>query len=88
MKVRLQTRYASPYFTGRPGDELDVSDEEARDLIAGNYAVEVKEQEEKAVAPVAVIETAAVVPPELAASRAGRQGSRGRSTAPATPKAE
>lgn len=41
MKVKLRTIYASPKRTAYPGDEIEVSAEEAKELIDGRYAVPV-----------------------------------------------
>lgn len=45
MKVRMNTIIAGPGISGRPGSEIEVSDEQGKELIAGNYAVAVEEGE-------------------------------------------
>lgn len=58
MRVKMITRFAGENGTANPGDEIDVSDKQADDLIAGGYAVPVKQVK---------IETAVIKEPENAA---------------------
>lgn len=41
MRIKLRTPYASPTRSANPGDEIEVSEEEGRELIDGKYAVRV-----------------------------------------------
>lgn len=65
MKVTMRTLSAGPTGTLRPGQTYDLPDEEAKQLIAGNYAVPASRgtaagQAEKAVATERTETTAAV----------------------------
>lgn len=66
-RVRLNTLYASPLVVIQPGSIVDLSDEEAAELIAGHYASPVDYDQPEDGAP----ETAeAPAAPENAASPA------------------
>ena len=39
MLIRMITLYAGPFGIFHPGEECNFSDEEARELLAGRYAV-------------------------------------------------
>lgn len=45
MRVKLRTTYASQERTAYPGDELDLPESEARELIEGRFAVPVHQME-------------------------------------------
>lgn len=63
MRIKMLTIQAGPNGTREAGQVVDVPDEEARQLIAGGYAVEFKRQE-----PV----ERAVRAPSSSSSRRGR----------------
>jgi hypothetical protein len=58
MRVKMITRFAGENGTANPGDEIEVADKQADDLIAGGFATPVKQ---------IVIETAVIKEPENAA---------------------
>jgi len=58
MLVKMITRFAGENGTANPGDEIEVADKQADDLIAGGFAVPVKQVN---------IETAVIKEPENAA---------------------
>jgi hypothetical protein len=79
MKIRMQTLSASPAGVRQAGQIVDVPEAEAKELIAGHYAVEVQPVREAAAAaptPAATEETASVAAPETAARRVGRTAPR------------
>lgn len=59
MLVKMITTMAGANGAANPGDEINVSDKQANDLIAGGFAVPVKQ---------IVIETAVIQEPENAAT--------------------
>jgi hypothetical protein len=59
MRVKMITRFAGENGAANPGDEIEVADKQADDLIAGGFAVPVKQ--------IVVIETAVIKEPENAA---------------------
>lgn len=77
MRVKMRSIMATPKQTAVPGDVIEVSAEQGRDLVAGGYAVPVKEpvtapsladvakkDEEEAKKAAAETERAALEPPE------------------------
>lgn len=58
MRVKMITRFAGENGTANPGDEIEVADKQADDLIAGGFATPVNK---------IVIETAVIKEPENAA---------------------
>ena len=64
MLVKMITRFAGENGTANPGEEIEVSDKQAGDLIAGGFAVPIKS---------AAIETAVIKNPENAAVATGKE---------------
>lgn len=58
MRVKMISRFAGENGTANPGDEIEVTDQQGNDLIAGGFATIVKQIE---------IETAVIREPENAA---------------------
>ncbi|HSH28681.1 MAG TPA: hypothetical protein VK971_02145 [Thiohalobacter sp.] len=69
MKVELKTILAGPDGGGQPGQEVDLEDARARELIKAGYAVEVKANEAEQAPPAEdkpEVETATSEPEEAA----------------------
>jgi hypothetical protein len=58
MRVKMISRFAGENGTANPGDEIEVTEQQANDLISGGFATLVKQIE---------IETAVIQEPENAA---------------------
>ena len=61
-KVKMNTTYAGPSGSAQPGKTITVTEQEAKDLIAGKYATAIEPVETAVAAP----------PPENTAGRRGR----------------
>lgn len=70
MRVKLVTLMSGPDGTHAPGTELEMPDRQARELIAGNYATEVKRRRPETSA--LLVPEAAVTAEQTAAEHLGR----------------
>jgi len=82
MRVKLKTLLAGPKGCHQPGEEIDVSDTQGNELIAGGYATAAAASAPAAQQPAAPgrfvpgVETAAVAQPATAITRAGKPARR------------